>query len=321
MSTLRVAVAQILSGADPEENLEVVAAQTAEAAAQGAQLVVFPEATMRRFGLPLADIAEPVDGPWSQQLRKIAEHDQVVVVAGMFTPGGASRVRNTLRAVGPGVDAYYDKIHLFDAFGFRESDTVAPGAEPVMITVGGTNVGLTTCYDVRFPGLYVRLAELGADVICVAASWGAGPGKVEQWQLLTRARGLDATSYLVAAGQADPAAAEFALDGRSERSEQSNPGSRAAVLRRSEGTRSSFPSDDEVGGLQSAIRSERSEQSNPGSQSNAAPTGVGYSAVISPRGEVLQSLSAEPGLLVADLDLDVVAETRAAIPVLTNRRF
>jgi predicted amidohydrolase len=115
---------------------------------------------MRRFGLPLADIAEPVDGPWSQQLRKIAEHDQVVVVAGMFTPGAAGRVRNTLRAVGPGVDAYYDKIHLFDAFGFRESDTVAPGAEPVMITVGGTNVGLTTCYDVRFPGLYVRLAEL-----------------------------------------------------------------------------------------------------------------------------------------------------------------
>jgi len=278
MSTLRVAVTQILSRADPEENLEVVAAQTAEAAERGAQLVIFPEATMRRFGLPLADIAEPVDGPWSQQLRKIADHHQLVVVAGMFTPGGAGRVKNTLRALGPGVDAYYDKIHLFDAFGFQESDTVAPGTEPVMITVGGTNVGLTTCYDVRFPGLYVRLAELGADVICVAASWGAGPGKVEQWQLLTRARGLDATSYLVAAGQADPAAAG-------------------------------------AGSGASADGSEGSEQSN------TAPTGVGYSAVISPRGEVLQSLGAEPGLIVADLDLDVVAETRAALPVLANRRF
>ncbi|MFL6044036.1 MAG: carbon-nitrogen hydrolase family protein [Propionibacteriaceae bacterium] len=277
MSTLRVAVAQILSGADPEENLEIVEAQTAEAAERGAQLVIFPEATMRRFGLPLADIAEPVDGPWSRQLRKIAEHHQLVVVAGMFTPGGAGRVKNTLRAAGPGVDAHYDKIHLFDAFGFRESDTVARGTEPVMITVDGTNVGLTTCYDVRFPGLYVRLAELGADVICVAASWGAGPGKVEQWQLLTRARGLDATSYLIAAGQADPAAA-------------------AARSRASEG-------------------SERSEQSR------TAPTGVGYSAVISPRGEVLQSLGAGPGLIIADLDLDVVAETRAAIPVLANRRM
>lgn len=266
MSTLRVAVAQILSGSDPEENLELVATQTANAAEQDAQLVVFPEATMRRFGLPLAEIAEPPDGPWSQHLRKIAEHHQLVVVAGMFTPGDAGRVHNTLRAVGPGVDAYYHKIHLFDAFGFRESDTVAPGAEPVMITVGETKVGLTTCYDVRFSHLYVRLAELGAEVICVAASWGAGPGKIEQWQLLTRARGLDSTSYLVAAGQADPAVAGVPLDG-------------------------------------------------------VAPTGVGYSAAISPRGEVLQELGAKPGLLVADLDLGVVTDTRAAIPVLANRRL
>jgi deaminated glutathione amidase len=266
MSTLRVAVAQILSGSDPEENLELVATQTANAAEQDAQLVVFPEATMRRFGLPLAEIAEPPDGPWSQQLRKIAEHHQLVVVAGMFTPGDAGRVHNTLRAVGPDVDAYYHKIHLFDAFGFRESDTVAPGSEPVMITVGETKVGLTTCYDVRFPALYIRLAELGAEVICVAASWGAGPGKIEQWQLLTRARGLDSTSYLVAAGQADPAVAGVPLDG-------------------------------------------------------TAPTGVGYSAVISPRGQVLQELGAKPGLLVADLDLGVVTDTRAAIPVLANRRL
>ena len=282
MSTLRIAVAQILSGSDPEENLEIVGTYTAEAAGRGAQLVVFPEATMRRFGLPLADIAEPVDGPWSQQLRKIADHHQLVVVAGMFTPGGGGRVRNTLRAVGPGVDAHYHKVHLFDAFGFRESDTVVPGTELVMITVGGTKVGLTTCYDVRFPGLYLRLAEQGADVICVAASWGAGPGKVAQWQLLTRARALDSTSYLVAAGQADPAATV------SERSELSS--------------------------------GERSEQSNTASRSNA-PTGVGYSAVISPRGELLRSLGPEPGLLVADLDLDAVTETRTAIPVLTNRRF
>jgi deaminated glutathione amidase len=266
MSTLRVALAQILSGADPQENLELVASQTAAAAEHDAQLVIFPEATMRRFGLPLAEIAEPVDGPWAQQLRKIADHHQLVVVAGMFTPGGDGRVQNTLRCVGAGVDAHYHKIHLFDAFGFRESDTVASGTEPVVITIGEAKIGLTTCYDVRFPGLYLKLAELGAQVMCVAASWGAGPGKVEQWQLLTRARALDCTSYVVAAAQADPAAAGIALDGR-------------------------------------------------------APTGVGYSAVVSPRGEVLRSLGAEPGLLVADLDLDLVEETRAAIPVLVNRRF
>ena len=275
MSNFRVAVAQVLSGSDPEENLELVATRAAEAAKNGAQLLIFPEATMRRFGLSLAEVAEPVDGSWAQKLGKIAEHHQLVVVAGMFTPNEDGRVRNTLRALGPGVDAYYDKIHLFDAFGFRESDTVAPGTEPVMITVGETKLGLTTCYDVRFPGLYIRLAELGAQVICVAASWGAGAGKVEQWQLLTRARALDSTSYLLAAGQADPAAAGVALQGGKE----------------------------------------------PSEQSNAAPTGVGYSAVISPRGEVLQSLRAEPGLLMADLDLDLVEQTRAVIPVLANRRI
>ena len=266
MSTLRVAVAQIVSGADPEENLELVATQTAAAAENGAQLVVFPEATMRRFGLPLADIAEPVDGPWAKQLRQIAEDHQLVVVAGMFSPSTDGRVKNTLRAVGPGVDAHYHKIHLFDAFGFRESDTVAAGAEPVVIKMGGANVGLTLCYDVRFPGLYTRLAELGAQLICAAASWGAGPGKIEQWQLLTRARALDSTSYVVAAAQADPATAGVMLH-------------------------------------------------------DQAPTGVGYSAVISPRGEVLQSLGAEAGLLIADLDLDLVELTRAAIPVLANRRI
>ena len=89
--------------------------------------MVFPEATMRRFGLPLAEIAEPTDGPWATRLDAIAAEHDVVVVAGMFTPADDGRVHNTLRAVGPGVDAAYDKIHLFDAFGFRESDTVAPG--------------------------------------------------------------------------------------------------------------------------------------------------------------------------------------------------
>lgn len=275
MSNFRVAVAQVLSGSDPEENLELVATRAAEAAKNGAQLLIFPEATMRRFGLSLAEVAEPVDGPWAQKLGKIAEHHQLVVVAGMFTPSEDGRVRNTLRALGPGVDAYYDKIHLFDAFGFRESDTVAPGTEPVMIAVGETKVGLTTCYDVRFPGLYIRLAELGAQVICVAASWGAGAGKVEQWQLLTRARALDSTSYFLAAGQADPAAAGVTFEGGKK----------------------------------------------PSERSNAAPTGVGYSSVISPQGEVLQSLGAEPGLLMADLDLDLVEQTRAVIPVLANRRI
>ncbi|MEE6135442.1 carbon-nitrogen hydrolase family protein [Mycobacterium sp. 050128] len=206
---MRIALAQMLSGSDPAANLRQVRDYTARAADAGATLVVFPEATMCRFGVPLAPIAEPVDGPWADGVRQIAADSAVTVIAGMFTPAGDGRVTNTLITAGPGTpnqpDAHYDKIHLYDAFGFTESRTVAAGREPVVITVDGVGVGLTVCYDIRFPELYTELARRGAQLIAVCASWGSGPGKLEQWTLLARARALDSMSYVAAAGQADPA--------------------------------------------------------------------------------------------------------------------
>jgi predicted amidohydrolase len=236
---MRIALAQLLAGEDPSANLEQVRELTERAAAAGAQLVVFPEATMRCFGRSLVDIAEPLNGPWATGLRQLAAEHDIVVAAGMFTPADDGRVRNTLLVVGPGVEAHYDKIHLFDAFGFAESDTVAPGREPVVVQVAGVAVGLATCYDLRFPGLFTTLAERGAELICVCASWGAGPGKVDQWELLVRARALDSTSYIAAVGQADPASVGVARTG-------------------------------------------------------SAPTGIGHSALISPRGEVLRALAERP---------------------------
>jgi predicted amidohydrolase len=208
---MRIALAQIQSSAEPEANLSLVEEYTRRAADAGASLVLFPEATMCRFGVPLAPIAEPLDGSWASGVRAVAESAGIVVVAGMFVPAEedrAGRVTNTLIATGPGVDAHYDKIHLYDAFGFTESDTIAPGHEPVIITVDGDSgpiaVGLTLCYDVRFPELYVELAQRGAQLITVHASWGAGPGKLEQWTLLARARAVDTTGYVAAVDQAYP---------------------------------------------------------------------------------------------------------------------
>jgi deaminated glutathione amidase len=205
---MRIALAQILSGTDPSDNLRLVEEYTARAADAGARLVLFPEATMCRFGVPLPPVAEPLDGPWASAVRAIAERAGNVVVAGMFTPADDGRVTNTLIATGPGVDAHYDKIHLYDAFGFAESKTVAPGHEPVVITVdddsGPVAVGLTLCYDVRFPELYVELAKRGAQLITVHASWGSGPGKLEQWTLLAQARAIDTTGYLAAVDQGYP---------------------------------------------------------------------------------------------------------------------
>ncbi len=204
---MRIALAQIRSGTDPAANLELVDRYTTEAADAGARLVLFPEATMCRFGVPLGPVAEPLDGRWADGVREIAGRTGITVVAGMFRPADEvpeGRVANTLLAVGAGVDAHYDKIHLYDAFGFTESATVAPGSQPTVIDVDGVGVGLTLCYDIRFPELYLELADRGAQLVTVHASWGTGPGKLDQWTLLARARAIDTTGIVAAVGQAYP---------------------------------------------------------------------------------------------------------------------
>ena len=214
---MRIALAQINTGRETERNLELVRDYARQAKAGGAELVVFPEATMRSFGNSLLDIAEPLDGPWAAQVRGIAAELGIVIVAGMFTPGSsaatARKVRNTLVVTGPGVEASYDKIHLYDAFGFAESDTVDGGTQPVTFDFGDVTFGLATCYDVRFPDLFTENAERGALVNIVCASWGAGPGKVEQWKLLSRARAVDSTTFVLACGQADPATQGVEISG------------------------------------------------------------------------------------------------------------
>ncbi|AFA72029.1 carbon-nitrogen hydrolase family protein [Gordonia polyisoprenivorans VH2] len=207
---MRIAMAQITSGTDPDDNLRLVAEHTAAASADGAVLVVFPEATMCRFGVPLGPVAQSLDGPWATGVSQIAVENSVTVIAGMFTPGDDGRVANTLLVAAPdGTRIGYDKIHLYDAFGFRESATVAPGDVARTVTVDGVRIGLATCYDIRFPALFTALAQNGAEVIVVPASWGAGRGKVEQWRTLATARALDSTSYVVAVGQAEPADEEL----------------------------------------------------------------------------------------------------------------
>ncbi|MGI3199859.1 nitrilase-related carbon-nitrogen hydrolase [Streptomyces sp. GLT-R25] len=170
---MRIAIGQLTTGPDPDKNLRLVEEWTRRAADAGARVVVFPEASMACFGTPLAPLAQSLDGPWADGVREIARATGTVVVAGMFTPADEGRVANTLLATGPGVEESYDKIHLYDAFGFRESETVAPGSRPAVIDVDGVRLGLATCYDVRFPELFRAHADAGAVGTLLAASWGA----------------------------------------------------------------------------------------------------------------------------------------------------
>lgn len=203
---LRIGLCQFTSSDDPAENVEAIREGVARAASAGARVVVFPEAAMARSGVPLEPLAEPLDGPWAKSVSTIAGEHDVLVVAGMFTPAEGGRVRNTLLITGLGHHLGYDKIHLYDAFGFRESDTVAPGAEPVTLDVDDVTLGFATCYDVRFPELFRALADRGAAAVVLPASWGAGEGKREQWEVLVRARALDSGCWVLGCGQADPAA-------------------------------------------------------------------------------------------------------------------
>ncbi len=198
---MRVALAQFRSHTDPGENLVQVIDALRQAAGGGARLVVFPEAAMCSFLRPAGEVAEPLDGPWAVRVRSVAEELGITAVVGLFTTAADHRVHNTLLVTGQGT-AYYDKIHLFDALGQRESDVVAPGERLVTVDVAGERLGLSICYDIRFPTQFLDLAELGARIMVVCASWAPGPGKLQQWRTLVTARAMDSTSFVIAVDQA-----------------------------------------------------------------------------------------------------------------------
>ena len=184
-------------------NLKRVRLALAQAADSGADLAVFPEATQIRFGSDLRAAAEPLDGPFCSGLAEAAKQTGVALVAGVFEPGPDGRVYNTAVGYdGTGeLVASYRKLHLFDAYGQRESNLVAPGAAPVLCTLAGVRTGLEICYDVRFGELSRALAAGGASLIVLPAAWAAGLFKEDHWVTLVRARAIENTVWVAAVGQ------------------------------------------------------------------------------------------------------------------------
>jgi deaminated glutathione amidase len=209
VSTLSLALLQQAASLDPAANRDALG-PLGHRLGPAIDLVVLPEAFMRDFGRPGSDIgpfAEPLDGPFVEALAGLAREHRTTVVAGMFEASAdPGRPYNTLAVVDAGgLRASYRKIHLYDSFGYRESDRLCAGeVQPVTVEVGGVTVGLMTCYDLRFPELARELVRRGAQLLVVPSAWVAGPAKVDHWVTLVRARAIENTVFVAAVGQPGP---------------------------------------------------------------------------------------------------------------------
>jgi len=226
MSVIPTAVIQLCSRKDRTENLARAEALMAEAVRRGARLLALPE-NLTYIGEDvkekLAHAEESTNGPGATLLRSFAAKHRVTVVGGSIplkaqTPG---KVTNTCLVYGPTGDllARYDKIHLFDALidpknAYMESRLVEPGTTPATFVMDGTTMGLSICYDLRFPELYRLLGLRGSSVLFVPSAFTRETGR-DHWEILLRARAIENLCYVVAAAQSGDHGGGRASYGRS----------------------------------------------------------------------------------------------------------
>ena len=207
---MRAAAVQLNATEDKGANLSTADRLTRAAVSDGARLVVLPEKwSVLGTAEDLRRGAESVDGPALSWARAIAAELAIDLVAGSIVErlADAERLANTSFHIGPGgeIRARYRKIHMFDSevdgTVYRESDTEEPGEEIVTsATAGGVELGLSICYDLRFPELYRILALRGAQVVTVPSAFTLATTR-DHWETLVRARAIENQVYVVAANQ------------------------------------------------------------------------------------------------------------------------
>ncbi len=215
---MRVAAIQLNSGADRERNIRRAGELVTAAAADGAELVVLPEKwELLGPGEMLAERAEPLDGAAITAARRWARELAVAIVAGSVAERLAEddRVANTsvLIAADGSVGAAYRKIHMFDVdvggVAYRESEHERAGDEIVVADAGfDLDLGLSVCYDLRFPELFRILALRGAGLVALPSAFTAATGE-PHWEPLLRARAIENQLFMIAANQHGPAAPDY----------------------------------------------------------------------------------------------------------------
>lgn len=268
-SSVKIAAIQMRSGLDPEANVAALEPLLAEAAEAGASYALTPEVTVL---FPenrdhLRSVAAPFEN--HPQLRRVGElarqHGMHVHIGSLAVPLPDGRFANRSVLFGPdgNIRATYDKIHLFDADiaglnAYRESATYAAGEQAVTADLGPFTLGMTICYDMRFPRLYNALANAGASLIAVPAAFTVPTGEAH-WHVLLRARAIETGSYVIAAAQGGQ-----------------HPNGRATY---------------------------------------------GHSLVVDPWGRIVAELEHdEPGVLLAEISPEAVADARSRVPALANAR-
>jgi len=207
---LRIALVQTDAGPDPATNIASAARLAAKAAAAGARLVALPEYLQHRGSDDgFRASARPIPGPFTEPFAEIAARHGCWVLAGSLAEasGDPDRPYNTSILLGPGgsIRARYRKIHLFDVAVDDgpvdlESARVTAGDEPVVADVEGVRLGLTICYDLRFPELYRTLALAGAEVLAVPSNFTERTGR-DHWEVLLRARAIENGAWVIAPSQ------------------------------------------------------------------------------------------------------------------------
>jgi deaminated glutathione amidase len=206
----KVAIVQIQSSTEKKENLRRALELVKDSKSGGAGLVMFPEFLMAfspasQTAKDLAEIAEPLQGPFITSLQATAKATHTAIVATIYeTCSVPDRVYDTALWIDPAgcIAAVYRKLHLYDAFGFRESDKFIAGSDltpPVMLDQG--RFGMMICYDLRFPEMARMLTLSGANILVAPSGWVQGALKVEHWQTMIRARALENGCYVIAPDQ------------------------------------------------------------------------------------------------------------------------
>lgn len=269
MTTLRAALIQTRTPASQGAALEQVESLIRQAAREGAELIVTPEGSnlLQRDRTLMLRALKPLEqDPFVQGVRKLAAELKVwILIGSALVAHGSDKAANRAVLIDSGgrIVSTYDKLHMFDVDlpngdRYRESSLYEPGAEARLVETPWGRLGLTICYDMRFPQLYRALAKAGAEIIAVPAAFTRPTGEAH-WEVLLRARAIENGVFILAAAQ--------------------------------------------------------------GGQHEDGRGTWGHSLAIDPWGRILaQAEDDEPGVVIADLDLDSVEATRQAIPSLKNER-